>query len=338
MKYTKERGITLISLVVTIIIFLILVGVGIVIVNKSIINSAIIASNETIENSIKEQIELAWNACYMAYWNDKLDDTTLDEKQYMKENLETYLSDLKEIDKIEIKEVDQNNINILYEFQNKIYTFSISSDGKTSLKCLLKGNVKVGEYINYPIEYYDVYSKKHYSSQKGWRVIDDGVMEGTSGCVKIVSAGIPVKWSFTYDSLDNTADKAIDELNNHFEDNIFKNVFGKKVNGYEFLNNEIANRITSLSLGELNIAYNVLYNMTRENNDVSRLLESDDLFCFQNPEAFYWLSTSKGNQIYYINKNNISLYSDMRMGIRPVIYLNENLYGKQILNVWSIEK
>ena len=337
MELRKNIGITLVALIVTVVVLLILSGVVVIIVDELVIDKAILAYNETTEKSIQEQIEIAWSSCQMAYWNDVIDNPTLDKKQYFKDNLEKSLSNIDGIEEIKITEDNQQSTNISYKYKNQIYNFTVDNNGKTKLTHLLKGNVKVGDYINYPVEYDDVYSKNHYTSENGWRVIDDGFMEGTSGSVKIVSAGIPAKWFYDLLVYEN-AGEAVEKLNNDFENINFADESGKEnIDGSYFKIDSIANKISVLSLTELNNAYNALYQTTRESNDVSQLSEDDYLFNLHNKEIFYWLSTVNENKIYSINQNNIRLYSDIRVGIRPVIYLNENLSGKQELQIWNID-
>lgn len=60
----SRKGITLLALVVTIIVLLILAGVGISMLtgNNSVIDKAADAKEKTLESQIKEEIEIAWAA------------------------------------------------------------------------------------------------------------------------------------------------------------------------------------------------------------------------------------------------------------------------------------
>lgn len=333
----QNSGITLIALVITIIVLLILAGIGITIAYNLLIDKAILASNETIEQSVQEQIKLAWNECEIAYYNDKINHPTINKNEYFNENLSKYLSENNDTKNITIQINDEQSANISYQYNNQQYTLKVVKNKKTNSVCLLKENVKVGDYIDYPVEYDDVYCDKHYTSENGWIVIDDGAMNGTSGNVKIMSTGIPAKWFYDVSQYESS-NQVLEELNHNFENLNFANKAGKQeIHGYSFKLEKIADKINILSLNELNSAYNKLYGTNRENDDISPLGEEDNIFNMHNEEIFYWLSVENSNELYYINKNNIKSDYDVRMGIRPVISLKENITGTKQNQVWKID-
>lgn len=214
----------------------------------------------------------------------------------------------------------------------------VTSDGKVNLYYLLKGNVKVGDYVEYPIEYTDVYSNEYYTSITGWRVIDDGVMLGTSGNVRLVSTGIPAKWYYDSAIYKNNAE-AVDVLRNDFENvNLIDNA-KKSIKGSNFKVSKIANQISAMSLSDLNYAYNSICNINRDADDISILDKKDDLLYIDNLQSYYWLATAQKNDtnnIYCINVGITTGFPIARMGIRPVIYLDENQTGILESNVWKL--
>lgn len=333
MKMEKEmKGITLIALTITIIVLLILVGVSLVIAKNLLIDKAIIASNVTIEEALKERVEMLWMEVEASYAEGK-ESHKISKQDYFKEKLENE----EDFTDVEMKENEDKNTHISFKYKNREYTFIVSSTGEANLVQYLKGNVKVGDYIAYPIEYNDVNSEKHYTAQNGWRVIDDGIMEGTSGTVRIVSSAIPAKWFYDLvDSYQNQAE-AIGKLTNHFEDLDLTDKNAVDIKGSCFMNHEIAEKITTLTLSDLNYAYNAIYGTNRVANDTTDLADKLGLFSIEN--ADYWLMTANpedNKKIYCVNNGKITSDSDTRMGIRPVISLKEDQTGSVYSNVWKI--
>ena len=225
----------------------------------------------------------------------------------------------------EKKELNKSDLNIVEYLNSPI---------------LLKGNVKVGDYIDYPIEYDDVYTNVHYDSSNGWRIVDDGIMQGTSGKIKIISSHIPAK--FLYDPFDynNNVENVIYDLTVYFENKKFNIGFsGKKVKGEYFKISNLSNCVTTLTLEDLNNAYNSLYNTQRETNSIEKLNENDDLFRLNGPAHYYWiLSNPQKNNLdmYCMSEHGIMTDSEMRFGIRPIIVLNDDLEGKYSNGLWII--
>lgn len=207
-------------------------------------------------------------------------------------------------------------------------------------KNLLTGNVRVGDYIDYPIEYNDAYTNEHYTGVDGWRVIDDGVMDGTSGNVRIISSHIPAKFYYnltTYNNVDNV----INDLMNNFENQVFINDFiGESILGNYFKYSNFAKSVTTLTLEDLNYAHNSLYGTERASNAITSLNESDDLFNIKKFPASYWIASKQ-------QENDLDMYgmsqyfgiytdSDVKLGIRPVVVLNDNLTYTKENDIWKI--
>lgn len=62
-KFIKNKGITLIALVITIIVLLILAGISINMLSgeNGILSRAVESKDKTIEKQVKEEISIAWN-------------------------------------------------------------------------------------------------------------------------------------------------------------------------------------------------------------------------------------------------------------------------------------
>ena len=79
----------------------------------------------------------------------------------------------------------------------------------------------------------------------------------------------------------------------------------------------------------MNQVYNNLYG-TNRNLEETAMIEDDEyqLFNFKDSGMFYyWLATPEENQnkIYYMSDINIKSQTNVRLGIRPVIYLKDGL-------------
>ncbi len=333
----NKKGISLVALSVTIIVIMILLGIGIMISHNLLMDKVIAASNGTIESYLKEQIELALTSTQLTNW--------LEKSKHLNQILKEELEKVENVTNVEIEQLENKDLAITLSYQNRKYYFKVLDNRTVRLYNPLKGNVKIGDYINYPIEYTDVYSKKSYTSTNGWRVIDDGFMEGTTGYVKIISTGVPGKWYYNPTIYENNK-MAINRIINDFENiTLIDDVNGGiEKQGKEFKVEEIASKITTLTLGDLNQVYNNFYSHKpkRALNDTSDFEDEYELFKFDVFGYFYWLATEKENSkygIYYMSCIGMQhIESKFEIGIRPVVYLKKGLEGELEDHVWKIKK
>ena len=168
----REKGITLIALVITIIVLLILAGISIslVIGNNGVLTQATNAVETNRDAKAKEEVEMAWAGATADYWHDWAGDssTTVDADFYARK-LNTYLADTKNE---EVEVTDNGNGTYAVEYvtkdQQKIYTFLIDENGKAHL---LKGNAaeiasnytNIGKKVNYGVSYT--------GSDNGWQIL-----------------------------------------------------------------------------------------------------------------------------------------------------------------------
>lgn len=301
------------------------------IANNLIIDKVILASNRTTESMIKEQIEMAWMDTEASYLVEVRNNSNLNKEEYFKANFQ-----LNDVDSSEINSIDETTY-VTVKYKNKSYKFVISKEGKATYVDLLKGNVNVGDYINYPVEYTDAYSKKIYTKTNGWRVIDDGKMKGTTGQVRIISTGIPAKWWYYDPETFENSKIARDTLINDFENLELYDVAGNSVSISSFKIETIAEKITTISLKDFNNAYNKINNTGRKPDDISILQNKNDLF--YRDKAYYWLATNSmenDENIYFVAGEEIKDDLDLRNGIRPVVCLKDNLTGIFESGVWKI--
>lgn len=197
-------------------------------------------------------------------------------------------------------------------------------------KVLLRGNVKLGECVSYPIDYYDAYTKEFYPANRGWIVIDDG---SDSGNVRLMSKGIPAKWFYGVEKVDELSDfSKMEELKNH--ENI-------AIKGESFMVTEMANKVTTLSLPELNHICNKMYGTNRSENDTSIFDKKCELFALAEEDSYYWLNTKNeedSTKLYCVTYDSMESLKEIKLGVRPVIVLNKNLTGVFDNGVWKIIK
>lgn len=339
----SKRGITLVALAVTIVVLLMLAGVALVILNNTIMDKAILASSKTTESSLEEMVQMAWIDTEASYWNEVKENSNLVKQDYFNEKFLENLQNLEDVKNVTITGNVDEALTITFKYKRQKYMFTISKNGKVENICQLKGNVKVGDYIEYPIEYDDVWSKQHYTATTGWRVIDDGKMKGTSGEVRIISTGVPAKWDWTHGTSEFSNNKdAVHNLVHNFENlNLINDENGNSINGKYFKDESMATKVTTISLSDFNYTYNEIHGANRKSDDTSDCAEDDDLLFIEDPQVYYWLATSNidnDEMIYYILNGKIKEDSDLRAGIRPVICLKDNLTGTISSGVWKIMK
>lgn len=326
-----KNGITLISLVISIIVVLILAGIVVSISYQTLLNKTETAINTTVEAMLEERVEMALADYDFSYWYNIYYVKKLVEEDSFVEEFKVELQSMIEAEDI----VFDGNI-LTFTYKSDQYKFYISEDKSVNAIYDLKGNVQIGDYLEYEVEYIDVYSHEKYTAPNGWVVIDDGLVEGTSGTVKILSKGVPGKWYSTMMAEETGANFA-DELNNNFSQIRLLGDSGDRFYGSTFFNN-FANKVKILSLEELNFAYNIINNENRNIYDTSRLTKMDDLFYLEDVNAYYWISTNtlNNNSLYYTNCGEILNNSDLRMGIRVVVELKDDLSAIFKSGVWKI--
>ena len=219
------------------------------------------------------------------------------------------------------------------DLENSDLQISKYSNGENTVKDI----IKVGDYIEYPVEYNDAYTNTYYTATDGWRVIDDGVMNGTSGNVRIISSHIPVKFMYDPIKYNNKVNNVIDELINKFEEQDFDHGFtANTISGSYFKVNNLAKSVTTLTLNDLNNAHNAMYSTQRESDSVVQINANDTLLAINQMAVVYWIATGNGLGMYSMSQYGIFADSDIKFGIRPVVVLNDNLTYTKENDIWKI--
>ena len=337
-----KNGISLLTLTITIIVLLIIAGIAYIVLDQYVVNKAVESSNKTTYASWEERIQMVWVDCESTYLSAKENNPDLVKEDYFSEKLPKLLLSMeKNLQNISITGELEKDTYINFNYKNKEYTFLKTQEGNVFSIYELKDNVKVGDYIEYDIEYSDVYSGETYTAQNGWRIIDNGSMKGTSEKVKVVSKGIPATMDYTTQGV--TRDEVINNMVNNFESlDLYKeNDYENSVKGSTFKVDSITNKISALTLSELNYAYNEMCKDSREVEDISDFSKYNDLFHFRENNAYYWLATPNSNdanglKMYYMRGQKIKSATDLNIGVRPVNELKDGLRGIYNSGVWQI--
>ena len=125
----KQRGITLVALVITIIVLLILAGVSISLVvgNNGVLTQASNAVIANKEAQAKEELAMAWSSATTKYWSDWVNNSTIRMSDYLtKEALDPYFSDGH---LVEDPVFNDGIYTARYEIGGAIYTLQIDATG-----------------------------------------------------------------------------------------------------------------------------------------------------------------------------------------------------------------
>lgn len=199
----KQKGITLIVLVITIIILLMLAGVTIstLMGDNGIINKSTEAKENREKMDIDEKIELAIR-------NSIGIDGAL-QNETIKDNL----------NKIEnIAGVPEEILDSSYPLKvtvNDKYSYVINKDGTIGEKeetekpeepeepPITTTEIEIGDYIQYNVNYTDVNTEYKFTAQNGWRVLDKGKSngDGTFNGVKLISTGVPAEFNYSFNTI-----------------------------------------------------------------------------------------------------------------------------------------
>ena len=173
----RNKGITLIALVITIIVLLILAGVSIatLVGDNGILSQAGRAKEQTEIAEIKEQAKIDITEKQSEKMSSQI---TEKELQEILENYGTLEGNGDLLDKVLITENG-------YEIPIKeIY------DGTLTREPVI---LKIGDYVKYDVTYTDIYTGNEFTSETGWRVLETGTNngDGTYTGLKLISTGIP---------------------------------------------------------------------------------------------------------------------------------------------------
>ena len=169
----RERGITLIALVITIIVLLILAGVSISLTlgNNGVLNQATNSVTKTRNASAKEEVEMAWAGAESDYWSEWTNNSGFTkDANFYDTKLKAYLSPTGyNISVTDGEDSGTYEVNYTSNDQNQPYIFIIDENGKADL--MKNGNASeiasdssnIGKAVNY--------DKTYIGSGSGWQIL-----------------------------------------------------------------------------------------------------------------------------------------------------------------------
>ena len=135
----RERGITLIALVITIIVLLILAGVSISLVvgDNGVLTQATNAVSKNREATALEDVQMAWASATSEYWTDWATDSSKNITNYRtKVKLDSYLVGKGHLEENPKYNDSTKEYTVKYraDDQNELYTFLITEEGNARKK------------------------------------------------------------------------------------------------------------------------------------------------------------------------------------------------------------
>ena len=229
--------------------------------------------------------------------------------------------------------------------------------------------VKVGDYVNYPVYYDNVYTSgtDYKSTYKGWRVISKDVdIDGNEavGTVNLVSAGVPLTYCHYEYSTTSVKNLAINFLTTSFHASNNNQYRKTGFNPYQTLTQIFTNKYTDTYANDTSVTY-----LTYSSNTVTgtksagtlkvRAMTLDDIKLITGGstsglsdasyqelfkiDAHYWLASAGLNGSNYLwcvsNRGSVSSGYDYEFGVRPVVSLKSDIKsnGTDMIGAWDIE-
>lgn len=319
--FKSQKGITIVSLVVTIILLLILAGITIIglIGENGLLNKTKEAKKNQLIADELEKIKLS-----VLTTQSKL------EGKLTKSELEQTMS--AEFGKDIILNGEDTWI---YEGEYKDYF--IFQDGRIEEKEDYS-QLSIGDYVNYNVYYENLnsYNSKYKvkNEYNGWRIIS---IDKQNNVVKLVSAGIPLTYKYNYG---NTSQNVETLTSNFLDDATVFVEYGFKDNDNNLINNTsdmkqlFLNEVTAQKSGSPKVASITKNDLGEKfNGDKWGTFAGEDLFSIpcdelnENEYAPYWLASPYySQQLWSIWINGkIQNQNSKTLGIRPVVTLVSNI-------------
>lgn len=229
--------------------------------------------------------------------------------------------------------------------------------------------VKVGDYVNYPVYYDNVYtgSTDYKSTYKGWRVISKDVdIDGNEavGTVNLVSAGVPLTYYHGSASTTSVENLAIKFLTTPFHASNSYAYRKTGFNPYQTLTQIFTNKYTATYANDTSVTYptystNTVTGTKSAGTLKVRAMTLDDIKLITGGstsglsdasyqelfkiDAYYWLASAGLNGSNYLwcvsNRGSVSSGYDYEFGVRPVVSLKSDIKrnGTDMIGAWDIE-
>lgn len=198
-----------------------------------------------------------------------------------------------------------------------LYTFYIKNKNEY--------NVKIGDYIEYGVEYDNISTMIAYENEdekleyNGWRII-----EINDGKIMLISSGTPCLYQLT-ENIKND----INNIKENFEETSFEFEDGTYKKGKIF-KNDLANKVSILNFNELSQILNGTneYKMTDNVSDMNENFvkyneNMKGLIC--NKTMFFIASEFEDGIVTVLPDGSLQGSYSSKAGIRPVVELKENI-------------
>ena len=226
--------------------------------------------------------------------------------------------------------------------------------------------VKVGDYVNYPVYYDNVYTSdtNYKSTYKGWRVISKDVdIDGNEavGTVNLVSAGVPLTYYHSGASTTSIKNLAINFLTTSFHVSNNNQYRKTGFNPYQTLTQIFTNKYTDTYANDTSVTYSTntvtgsktagtlkVRAMTPDDiklitgGSISSLSDASYKELFQ-IGAYYWLAyADNDSRLWYVDSyRGGDVYDGVgrEYGVRPVVSLKSDIKtaGTDMIGAWNIE-
>lgn len=228
--------------------------------------------------------------------------------------------------------------------------------------------VKVGDYVNYPVYYDNVYTvnTQDKSTYKGWRVISKDVdIDGNEavGTVNLVSAGVPLTFYHASASTTSVENLAIKFLTTPFHASNSYAYRKTGFNPYQTLTQIFTNKYTATYANDTSVTYPTYSTdtvtgtksagtlkvraMTQDDiklitgGSTSSLSEASYQKLFE-IDAHYWLASAYNSPYLWSVSTDgyvYSHYDKAERGVRPVVSLKSDIKsnGTDMIGAWNIE-
>ena len=226
--------------------------------------------------------------------------------------------------------------------------------------------VKVGDYVNYPVYYDNVYTSgtDYKSTYKGWRVISKDVdIDGNEavGTVNLVSAGVPLTYYHSGASTTSIKNLAINFLTTSFHVSNNNQYRKTGFNPYQTLTQIFTNKYTDTYANDTSVTYSTntvtgsktagtlkVRAMTPDDiklitgGSISSLSDASYKELFQ-IGAYYWLAyADNDSRLWYVDSyRGGDVYDGVgrEYGVRPVVSLKSDIKtaGTDMIGAWNIE-
>ena len=285
----KQKGITLIALVITIIVLLILAGVSISLIvgNNGILNQASTSVVKTREAEAKEEVSVAWASMetdYLAEWTNNTG--LVKDTSYIKDKLDKYLAGTGEIVGELTYDKEKDTYTLTYKpYDDDLpYEMTISVNGKVNIVGAPSLSEKPGESES-PEEGATSFSE--ITAENYGDYVDYEVDLGIAAAANALSDGSVPKtdWRIFYKSGDNVFLIASDYLpSSKFPNGVFYEQTSL-YNGYWEKDNTDSSKLTTGGMVTTNnrFLFTKLSNVTTTNYNyqaVSTLLDSSKWSAF----------------------------------------------------------